>query len=130
MTSAPSDSAHSAAAAQLSSSTGVSLALFSVLARMKSAAKAGPTSWPSWSPPSTDSVMVPWLPSPWSAPSPTSSSPLTKSWAATRCSDEKTSWLRSLKPPSKTATTTPSPWNPIWWTAGTPIWASCPTDVP
>ena len=44
MTSAPSDSAHSAAAAQLSSSTGVSLALFSVLARMKSEAKAGPMS--------------------------------------------------------------------------------------
>ena len=64
MTSAPSDSAHSAAAAQLSSSTGVSLSVFSVLARMKSAAKAGPTSWPSCRPPSTDRVIVPWLPSP------------------------------------------------------------------
>jgi hypothetical protein len=42
MTSAPAASAHSAAAAQLSSSTGVSLLVSSVLARMKAALKAGP----------------------------------------------------------------------------------------
>ena len=51
MTSAPLASAHSAAAAQLSSSTGVSLSVFSVLARRYVAAKAGPISWPGREPP-------------------------------------------------------------------------------
>ena len=52
-------SAHWMAAAQLSSSIGVSLESFSVRARMKLAPKAGPMSFPERYPPIVESVLTP-----------------------------------------------------------------------
>ena len=54
VTSTPIESAHSAAAIQLSSSAGVSESVFSVLARMNDAPKAGPIKLPSLNPPIVD----------------------------------------------------------------------------
>ena len=130
MTSAPRASAHCAAAAQLSSSTGVSLLVSSVLARMKVALKAGPMRWPGAYPPRTDRVIVPWLPSPRSLPLATSSSPLTKSCRSTMDMAAKASWASVSKPVSNTATITPSPCRPSSCTAGTPIWLSWPAEGP
>ncbi len=54
-----SDSAISTAATQLSSSTRVSVGVYSVVARMYCAAGAAPTSRPGWLAASSDQVAVP-----------------------------------------------------------------------
>ena len=124
ITSAPIASTHSAAATQLSSSTGVSLRASSVTARMKLAPKAGPISCPSRMPPTTDSVFVPWEVKLLER---TLSAPVTKSCSATICIRANVSCVRFGKPASKTATITPSPVRPRSCSSVTRICESCST---
>ena len=56
------------AATQLSSSVRVSVTVYSVLARMKSASGAAPTSWPGWFAAMRDQAAVPCPISRWVSP--------------------------------------------------------------
>ena len=78
-------SAHSIAATQLSSSSGVSLASFSVRAKTKCAPNAAPINLPGAKPASAESVRMPCAPKLDGAftGGAGSASPSTKSWAAT-----------------------------------------------
>ena len=111
----------------------------SVLASRYSAAGATPINRPGSLPAMTPRTPVPWMFWPWAASSPvtgcpgsspTSSSALMKSRAATTRRPAKAAWAVQLKPASMRATRTPSPRRPREWRRGTSTAATCAREGP